>query len=206
MTLISALLGIAADRLLPQLHEYRRYEPFLVYVDWVRERLSGPAWEHIGGLLLLLLPVWTAVVLVQSWTSDWLFGLVGLLFYVAVLVYCLGPRDLGADVDTYCQAHESGDSGLQQRAAAFFLSDDAVADDPEHVRLVLGVLREGALLGGHARGLGVGLSAEQGGQATGPGAAQAVSGVRPSGCSSCRSRSPRLARGSTTYCSSKSGR
>ena len=54
MTLISALLGIAADRLLPHLHEYRRYEPFLAYVDWVRERLSGPAWDHIGGLLLLL--------------------------------------------------------------------------------------------------------------------------------------------------------
>ena len=122
MTLISALLGIAADRLLPHLHEYRRYEPFLAYVDWVRERLSGPAWEHIGGLLLLLLPVWTAVVLVQSWTSDWLFGLVGLLFYVAVLVYCLGPRDLGADVDTYCQAHESGDSGLQQRANSYSMS------------------------------------------------------------------------------------
>lgn len=131
MTLISALLGIAADRLLPQLHEYRRYAPFLAYVDWVRERLSGPAWEHIGGLLLLLLPVWTAVVLVQSWTSDWLFGLVGLLFYVAVLVYCLGPRDLGADVDTFCRAQESGDTGLQQRAAAFFLPGDAVPGDPE---------------------------------------------------------------------------
>jgi AmpE protein len=90
MTLISALLGIAADRLLPHLHEYRRYEPLLAYVDWVRERLSGPAWEHIGGLLLLLLPLWASVVLVQSWTSDWLFGLVGLLFYVAVLVYS-GP-------------------------------------------------------------------------------------------------------------------
>jgi len=130
MTLISALLGIAADRLLPHLHEYRRYEPFLAYVDWVRERLSGPAWDHIGGLLLLLLPLWASVVLVQNWTSDWLFGLIGLLFYVAVLVYCLGPRDLGADVDTYCQARESGDTALHQRAAAFLLHGDAVPDDP----------------------------------------------------------------------------
>jgi len=129
MTLISALLGIAADRLLPHLHEYRRYAPFLTYVDWVRERFSGPAWDHIGGLLLMLLPLWASVALLQHWSSDWLLGLAGLLFYVAVLVYCLGPRDLAADVDTYCEAHESGDAGLRKRAAALLLHRDAVADD-----------------------------------------------------------------------------
>ena len=41
MTLISVLLGIAADRLLTHLHEYRHYEHFLGYVDWMRERING---------------------------------------------------------------------------------------------------------------------------------------------------------------------
>jgi len=129
MTLISALLGIAADRLLPNLHEYRRYHGLLAYVDWLRARLNGPAWDHIGSLLLMLLPLWGSVAVLQNWTDDWLFGLVGLMFSVAVLVYCLGPRDLAADVDTYCEAQASGDPELHKRAAGLLLADDALAGD-----------------------------------------------------------------------------
>lgn len=121
MTLISALLGIAADRLLTHLHEFRRYGRFLWYVDWIRERFSGSAWDHIGGLLLVLAPLWLAVGLVQIWIADWLFGLVELLFYTAVFVYCLGPRDLAVDVDTYCEVCDSSDSALRQRAAGRLL-------------------------------------------------------------------------------------
>lgn len=129
MTLISALLGIAADRLLPHLHEYRRYEPFLAYVDWVRERFVGPAWDHLGGVLLLLLPLWGSIALLQNWSGDWLFGLIGLLFHVAVLVYCLGPRDLAGDVDSYREACAAGDASLQKRAAALLLHSAEVPDD-----------------------------------------------------------------------------
>lgn len=121
MTLISALLGIAADRLLTHLHEYRQYERFLHYVDWMRARFSGAAWDHIGGLLVVLLPVWLLIGLLQAWIDDWLYGLVELLFYFVVFVYCLGPRDLAADVDTWCEVSESSDSALRQRAAGRLL-------------------------------------------------------------------------------------
>jgi membrane protein required for beta-lactamase induction len=131
MTLISALLGIAADRLLPDLHEYRRYDLFLRYVDWMRERFSGAAWDHIGGLLVTLLPLWLVVGLLQLWISDWAFGLIGLLFYAAVLVYCLGPRDLAADVDAFCQARDSGDGELGRRAARLLLGRDANVEDSD---------------------------------------------------------------------------
>lgn len=132
MTLISVLLAIAADRLLTHLHDYRHYDHFLDYVDWVRTRVSGPLWNHAGGLLLVLSPLWLAVGLLQYWLSDWLFGLVGLLFYVAVLVYCIGPRDLAFDVDTWCEVCDSGDTGLRQRAASRLLdSDEALLEEPE---------------------------------------------------------------------------
>jgi membrane protein required for beta-lactamase induction len=132
MTLISMLLAIAADRLLTHLHDYRHYDHFLDYVDWVRARLSGPLSDHVGGLLLVLSPLWLAVGLLQYWLSDWLFGLVGLLFYVAVLVYCLGPRDLAFDVATWCEVCDAGDSGLRQRAAGRLLhSDEALLEAPE---------------------------------------------------------------------------
>jgi membrane protein required for beta-lactamase induction len=130
MILLSALLGIAADRLLTHLHEYRHYTQFLGYVDWMRERFSGPAWDHIGGLVLLLLPIWLATGLLQNWASDWLFGLAGLLFNVTVLVYCMGPRDLSVDVDNWCEVCESSDTELRQRAAGRLLKSEAPLEDP----------------------------------------------------------------------------
>jgi AmpE protein len=124
MTLISALLGIAADRLLTHLHEYRQYDRFLQYVDWMRGGFSGSAWDNVGGLILVLLPLWLTVGVLQIWIKDWMFGLVDLLFYVSVFIYCLGPRDLGADVDTYCEVCDSSDEALRQRAAGRLLRGD----------------------------------------------------------------------------------
>ena len=135
MTLISALLGIAADRLLTHLHEYRHYDHFLHYVDWMRARFSGSFWDRTGGLLLTLLPLWLTVGLLQVWISDWLFGLAGLAFYVAVFIYCLGPRDLAVDVDTYCEVSGSSDEALLRRAAGRLLRGaEAPADPADRVR------------------------------------------------------------------------
>jgi membrane protein required for beta-lactamase induction len=135
MTLISALLGIAADRLWTHLHEYRQYDRFLRYVDWMRARFNGATWDHIGGLLVILLPVWLLVALLQVWIDDWLFGLVDLLFYLAVFVYCLGPRDLASDVDTWCEVSDSSDSTLRQRAAGRLLrGEQAPENSPDCAR------------------------------------------------------------------------
>lgn len=129
MTLISVLLGIAVDRLVTHLHEYRHYDYFLRYIDWMRSHLSGPIWDHIGGLLIMLLPVWLVVALLQDWVSDWLFGLVGLLFYIATFVYCMGPRDLSADVDTWCEVCESSDDDLRKRAAGRLMKGEELPRD-----------------------------------------------------------------------------
>ncbi len=131
MTLISALFGLLTDRLLGNLHEYRRYRWFLDYVDWLRARLGGPLWDGTLGLLVVLLPPLAVVALLQGWTDDLLFGLVGLLYNVAVFVYCLGPRDLAADVETYCEVGDSSDEDLRRRAAARLLDGDTPPDDPQ---------------------------------------------------------------------------
>lgn len=141
MTLISALLGIAADRLLTHLHEYRQYHHFLQYVDWMRARFSGAFWDGIGGLLLILLPLWLGVGLLQVWLSDLLLGLPGLLFYVVTFVYCLGPRDLAVDVDTYCEVSDSSDAALRRRAAGRLLrGDEPPSDRTECARRMTGAV------------------------------------------------------------------
>lgn len=129
MTLISVLLGIALDRLWTRLHEFRHYSHFLAYFDWMRSRFSGASWDHVGGLLLVLAPLWLVVGLLQHWISDWLFGLVGLLFYVATFLYCLGPRDLAIDADTWCDVSDSADVELRRSAASRLLGGE-VPEDP----------------------------------------------------------------------------
>jgi len=128
MTLIAAILGIIADRLLTNLHEYRHYRLFLAWVDAVRARLSGDGWDGVFGLLVVLAPVWLITALLQGWLHDALLGLIGLLFYIAVFVYCLGPRDLAIDVNTYCEVADSTDAELRIRAASRLLGDEPLAD------------------------------------------------------------------------------
>jgi len=128
MTLISAILGIIADRLLTQLHAYRHYRQFLAWTGLLRARLGGDSLDNIFGVMLVLLPLWALTGLLQVWLSDALFGLPGLLFYVGVFVYCLGPRDLAVDVNTYCEVADSTDENLRMRAAGRLLGDGAIGD------------------------------------------------------------------------------
>jgi len=136
MTLISAILGIIADRLLTHLHEYRHYRYFLTWADAVHSRLSGDTWNNVFGVMLVLLPVWLLVGLLQAWLYDAMFGLAGLLFYVATFVYCLGPRDLAVDVNTYCEVADSTDENLRTRAALRLLGDKVLEGDEISERLV----------------------------------------------------------------------
>ncbi len=142
MTLISAILGIIADRLLTHLHEYRHYRQFLAWADAVHSRLSSDTWNGSFGVMLVLLPVWTVAGLLQVWLHDVLFGLVGLLFYIATLVYCLGPRDLAIDVNTYCEVADSTDDDLRTRAAARLLGDEEQVDDDVERQVARAVLTE----------------------------------------------------------------
>jgi membrane protein required for beta-lactamase induction len=97
----------------------------------MRNRFSGPVFDHFGGVVLVLLPVWGLIGLVQIWTDEWLFGLIGLVFYTLVFIYCLGPRDLAMDVDTWCEVCDSLHPALRLRAAAQLLG---IPDElPENV-------------------------------------------------------------------------
>ena len=50
--------------------------------------------------------------------------LFSLLFSIAVLLYCLGPRDLAADVETYCEVCASGNAALREAAAGRLTDSD----------------------------------------------------------------------------------
>lgn len=154
MTLIGIILALIAERLLSQLREWREAAWYAAYLDWL-DRHAKPAWlwQSAWGLLLLIaLPV-AAVALVQALLQGGVITLLGLLFGVLVLVFCLGPRDLAEEIHSYLDALAAGDAAESQRIAADLhkLPPGAQPEPGGESRALV----QGVLLQGHERLLAV---------------------------------------------------
>lgn len=140
MTLATLLIVLLIDRLLWQgdpLREHRWYDR---YTDRLLSLATGQ-WltrkEHAA--LWLLLPPLLLIVLLQ-----WLGGnTAGLVIGVGVLLFALGPRDLGRDTDAYLKARARDDDDQSQMLAAPLAGDDAPREEPARsLAVARGVLRQ----------------------------------------------------------------
>lgn len=136
MTLIAILASLVLERLLDHVQDLRRYERYQDYVEWMRQRLRGDPWDGRVGVLVLLAPVVGMVALLQAAFDGLLFGLPALLFAIAVLVFCLGPRDLGHELAQYRAAYGMGDEEGALRAARGLLGYEAPEAPDEQARAV----------------------------------------------------------------------
>jgi AmpE protein len=128
MTFVCMLLALLVDRVLTDFRPQRRHRWFASYCD----RLAGTPWlrwslDRPWGVLLLLLPPLLAIAWLQSLAAA-IGAPVYLAFATLVLVYSLGPRELGEDVEAFTAARDRGD---EPAAAAFahWLSPGAVPTD-----------------------------------------------------------------------------
>lgn len=136
MTLIAILASLLLERMLEHIQHLRRYERYHDYVNWMRERLRGNSWQGRLGVLALLAPLLLATFLLQAWLCGALFGLLSLLFAVAVLVFCLGPRDLGLELADYRAALVADNDELATRLARGLLGSEPPADMDSQARAV----------------------------------------------------------------------
>lgn len=105
MALISILLAVFIERFLGSWEELRRYGWFASVVQAARSFGFGEG--SIGVLLALAVPLLGFVMFDHLlaalwWPLSFLFGLL-------VLLYCLGPRDLEAEVESFLDARERDD-------------------------------------------------------------------------------------------------
>jgi AmpE protein len=127
MNIMSIYLGLAVERLLTALFHLRDFN----WLDPLIDRFLGATrstnqvlnivvvW---GFLLLLLLPV----LLVAGLLEDRLAQIPLFVFSVFILLFCLGPRDLGEAVSDYRKAIEENDQEELHALAAEFLDRDAL--------------------------------------------------------------------------------
>ena len=109
MTLAAVVVALALGHLAQGLAEaVRRHGWFDEWLRWLDARMQdGNAWRGRWGVAFALLPPLLVVGLLQ-WTLDTLlYGVVGLLFGIAVLFHCWGPRDLDLDVDAIVDAPDA---------------------------------------------------------------------------------------------------
>jgi AmpE protein len=132
MNFLALLLGLAVERLLTQLFHLREFHWLDPLFDKFLSRLgSGSRLLNIVAvwvfLALALLPVTIVLVALQ----DRLAHIPLFLFSIFVLLFCLGPRDLGEEVIDYRQAiDEDNTEELRTLAAELF---DRVPDDADVV-------------------------------------------------------------------------
>ena len=118
MKLIALILGLGLERLATRVLHLRDLRWFDPYFDFGLARLRGAnIWlVYPGGIVLVLLPLipvaWASRALLQT-GIPW--DLPYLLFAVLVLFFCLGPRDLAAEVEEYCQALADSDAAEAER-------------------------------------------------------------------------------------------
>jgi len=137
MNLIALVLGLLLERVLTRSLHLRELRWFDGYFDlgfrWI-DRM-GVMFSPIGAALLALVPS-LPVFFVAVYFHDLMYEIPYVAFAAVVLVFSLGPRDLGREVEDYCRALEAGDTEKADRLAKEMLETEA---PPE------GVLREKAL-------------------------------------------------------------
>jgi membrane protein required for beta-lactamase induction len=127
MTFLAIALALVVDRFLGVLAEWRRWDWFNTWTDWLNQRLGGYAFQDgPAGVILALAPILLGVGLLYQGLSE-LLGLFGFLFAAAVLLFSLGPRCLEDDVEEFEGARLRG----SREAACHYADELAGGADPE---------------------------------------------------------------------------
>jgi membrane protein required for beta-lactamase induction len=129
MKLIALILGLVIERLVTQLLHLRELRWFDRYFDiglvQIARLRGAPA--VLGALVVLGIPV-LPVLLVSLAFTDVLWDLPYLAFAVLILLFSLGPRDLGEEVDEYCDAIGRDDPDQAEKIAKELLEADEDSD------------------------------------------------------------------------------
>lgn len=138
MSFLIILIGVIADRMLPQLNQYRDDAWFQAAYHHLFRRLPHDAsWP---GLVLAAVAV--LIPAIVTWLGLWLIWeiapFLAYVFGLAVFIFMLGPRGLFTDLHAYIDAERAGDDVERDRLAAIILDPRPVPPTPvERTRAVI---------------------------------------------------------------------
>ena len=98
---VALLLGHVAPALAAGVRDFSWYRRWL---HWLGARFPSGFWRGRYGIALALIPPLLLTALFQAALHKPLLGFAGLVFGIALLFYCWGPRDLDLDVEAIVAA------------------------------------------------------------------------------------------------------
>jgi len=110
MNFLALFVGLGIERALTMLfhlREFRWLDP-LFDIILSNKRLTQPNLA-VAAVAVFVAFLVLPVVLIETIFSDRLVYIPQFVFAVIVLLFCLGPRDLGKEVTDYCEALEKND-------------------------------------------------------------------------------------------------
>jgi len=128
MALIAILLSLTFERLLGTLEGLRNFRWFTLWSDWIGRRLPevSPWQGSVGVAALLLPPLLLIAFLFHLLDNVWMP--LSFLVAVMVLLYCMGPGDLEAEVEAFVEARERDDEESAMWHASSLLGKDIPAN------------------------------------------------------------------------------
>jgi len=130
MTFLTVLLALFVERVLRQHRPRRKHRWFDTYCGYLA-RTSFAQWlmtRPWGGVIALLPPL-ALIAWMQSFFGE-LGGPFALVFGVAVLLYSLGPGDLGDEVESFVSARDEGPGETAEAIAEEFCPGDVPKTEP----------------------------------------------------------------------------
>ncbi|WP_455376445.1 regulatory signaling modulator protein AmpE [Kaarinaea lacus] len=114
MSLLAILISLAIEHYVDSVTQFRNYNWVMTFSAWVKEKFSETEfWNDTLGLIAtILVPVFGCAIIFGALNNA--MGLLGFLFSLLVLVYCIGPTRVLHTVRQYIDAAEHEDEHSSQ--------------------------------------------------------------------------------------------
>jgi len=133
MIFFSILIALVLERVAPQLVDLKQNNWLREYSQWMISVLHIEKLAAWMALSVLIFPIMVLVWIAAGMFENALFGLFELAFDVAIIFFCLGPKELDSQVDTYLDAIEVGDSDQRFKAAGNIIRGEPLNEFPAQV-------------------------------------------------------------------------
>lgn len=129
MSLLVILLGITIDKFAESVESIRKFDWFIHYSDWMRQKLQQWSLRNDTLILLIILfiPVFVIALVYQQLGN--LLSLLAFIFSVAVFVFCIGPRDVHNRANKYVESLERGDQKETNELVAEIFEDETPPEE-----------------------------------------------------------------------------
>ncbi|MEL7186334.1 MAG: regulatory signaling modulator protein AmpE [Pseudomonadota bacterium] len=137
MNLIAILIGLAIERLATKFLHWRRMRWLDRIIDagFGQAARFGNAPALLPVILLAILLVLPVAAIIYS-LGGTLQGFTYLILAIVVLLFSIGPKDIGEEIDEYCHALEADDDELVQNTAKSIIEGEVPADPRERIQRV----------------------------------------------------------------------